>query len=266
MTLAAHAVCVRAGGRPVLDRVSLAVRDGEVVALLGPNGAGKSTLLSVLAGDAGLAAGAVTLDGRPLGSWRIRALAKRRAVLPQTEHLVFPFPVRDVVAFGRSPHESRRSTGDAALIDAMLKRVGAAHLAAVAYTELSGGERRRIQLARALVQVWGDSAAPPGIALLDEHTAHLDPAFQHATCRLLRECAERGMGLLAVMHDINLALDYADRIAFLNGGRLLFAGDAAAARSPALLEQVFGVPFRLVGDGFVTVDAGRRLQARRRAL
>lgn len=265
VSLRAEAVSVRLGGRAILEGVSLGVDAGEILALLGPNGAGKTTLLSVLAGDTAPVSGAAMLDDLPLATWPARALARRRAVMMQTDHLVFPFPVREVVRFGRHPHPPRLEA-DVALIENVLAAVDAAHLAATPYTRLSGGERRRVQLARALVQVWGDDTVAPGFALLDEHTAHLDPAAGHASCRLLRECADRGMGLLVVMHDINLALAYADRVAFLRNGRLLFAGSPADARSPRLLEQVYGVPFRTVGGEFMTIDTRARRQVSRSAL
>jgi iron complex transport system ATP-binding protein len=242
--LAAHEVSVRAGGATLLDGVSLAVRPGEILCVIGPNGAGKSTLLKVLCGDIGAAAGEVRMNGRPLRDWSLRERAKARAVLPQETALGFPLPVFEVVLMGRSPHlRGVESTHDRNIAREALRLVEADHLARRAYTTLSGGERQRVQLARVLAQIWeADDARSTRYLLLDEPTAALDLAHQHAVLSLATRFArEQGIGVLAILHDLNLAALYADRIAVLKQGRLWIEGPPEMALAVEVVETVFAV-------------------------
>jgi iron complex transport system ATP-binding protein len=229
------------GGRVVLHGVSLAVAPGEVLAVIGPNGAGKSTLLRLLSGESEPAAGTVALDDVPLHRWNARVLARRRAVLPQDSRLVFPVPVPEVVMLGRAPHAGRRSWAqDTAIAAAALAETGAAHLVARVYTTLSGGERQRVQLARVLAQVWPDDGDPsPKYLLLDEPIANLDPAQQHATMKIVRRFAERGGGVLAIVHDLNMAAMYADRVGVIEAGRVVALDTPTRVFSPELVRRVF---------------------------
>jgi iron complex transport system ATP-binding protein len=241
--LTAQAVTVRRGGRTVLDGVDLAVAPGELLGVIGPNGAGKSTLLQVLSNALAPHAGTVALDGRPLARWGRSALARRRAVLPQAPVVAFPFCARDVVALGRSPHAGLSGRDrDREIVAAALAEADAAHLGERAYDTLSGGERQRVHLARVLAQVWapadGDAAC---YLLLDEPTNNLDLAHQHALLAQARRFARRGHGVLAILHDPNLAAGYADRIAVLQAGRIAAAGAPAEVLTPALLRRTFGL-------------------------
>lgn len=246
--LAARQVSVRVSGATLLNEVSLAVRPGEVLVVIGPNGAGKSTLLKALCGDIGVTAGEVRMNQRLLRDWPLRARAKVRAVLPQETALGFPFPVFDVVLMGRGPHLCGvESAHDRAIARAALHRVEADHLAERRYTTLSGGERQRVHLARVLAQIWeppADDAAR--YLLLDEPTASLDLTHQHALLGLARRFSRQGIGVLAVLHDLNLAAAYADRIAVLKGGRLVALGTPAAVLQPELIERVFAMTARVL--------------------
>lgn len=239
--LVAHNVTYRAGGRALVDRVSLALARGEVLALVGPNGAGKSTLLRLLAGDLVPAGGEVTLDGRPLARHGARDLALRRALLPQQTILQFAFTARAVAAMGRHPHLGLggESAEDEAIVEASLARTETLPLAERAYPSLSGGEQARVSLARVLAQ-----AAP--ILLLDEPTAALDLRHQQAVLRIARDLAAEGAAVLAVLHDLNLAAAYADRIALLSGGRLVAEGTPWQALTAERLSAVFGHPVAVV--------------------
>lgn len=238
--LRAHRVGVRVGDRALLDGVSLSIAPGEVVALAGPNGAGKSTLLRVLAGDLTPSSGDVTLDGRPLASFRARELALRRAVLPQQTLMQFAFAAREVVAMGRHPHAARRDApDDEPIIAAAMLRTETAPLAARAYPSLSGGEQGRVSLARVLAQ-----EAP--ILLLDEPTAALDLRHQQATLAIARELASDGAAVLAVLHDLNLAAAYADRVALLAGGRLAAIGRPWEVLTAETLSALFEHPIAIV--------------------
>jgi iron complex transport system ATP-binding protein len=244
--LRADDIGVSYGPAEVLRGPSLAVAPGEVVAVLGPNGAGKSTLLAVLAGTLRPHRGEAALEGKALAAWAPRALALRRAVLPQHSELAFGFSVLEVVLLGRSPHAGTATRDqDLAVAEACLAEAEVAPLAGRSYPTLSGGERQRVQLARVLAQI-DFPAAGTGregrYLLLDEPTASLDLAHQHATLRTARRAAARGIGVLAILHDLNLAAMYADRLVVLSGGRLAAEGSAEAVLTEDLVLAAFDLP------------------------
>ncbi|MDX2170923.1 MAG: heme ABC transporter ATP-binding protein [Deltaproteobacteria bacterium] len=244
--LAAYELTVQAGGTTLLSRVSAAVVPGQVLAVVGPNGAGKSTLLRALAGDRAPSAGAVVLDGRPLAQWRAADLARRRAVVLQHSALDFDFTALEVVMLGRAPHAGRVSRArDLAIATAALTAADAAGLRARAYPTLSGGERQRVQFARALAQIWDTPARSARYLLLDEPTAALDLAHQHRTLQRARDWSRGGCGVFVVLHDLNLAAIYADRVLLLSRGRAMALGAPGEVLRPALIEQVFGVAVTL---------------------
>lgn len=230
----ADTVRVALGGRPVLDGVSVTVRAGEVLALVGPNGAGKSTLLGALAADLPLASGVVRVDGRPVTEWSAPELALRRAVLPQSAVLSFPFTVEDVVRMGRAPHDTSPAEDDLAVAGAMAATEVTA-FASRPFSALSGGERARVALARVLAQ-----RAP--LLLLDEPTAALDLRHQELVLRLCRERAGAGDAVVVVLHDLGLAAAYAHRVAVLRAGRVAAEGPPAEVFTEALLSRVYDQP------------------------
>jgi iron complex transport system ATP-binding protein len=245
--IACDGVTVRIGPKSLLSGVSLRVGYGEFCALVGPNGAGKSTLLHVLAGDRSPTDGEVRAFGRPLGSFSPVALAKVRAVLPQEATLAFPFTALEVALLGRAPHvRVAESAEDFAIARRALAAVGLERFEHRLYTTLSGGERQRVQLARALSQIGGLELGAPRILLLDEPTSSLDPAHQHRTLKLARDLARDGASVLAVLHDLNLAAQYADAVAVLEAGELRACGAPEVVMSEALLTDVFGVPMRVL--------------------
>lgn len=236
--LEAQDISVERGRRALVRDVSLVLEPGQSVAIVGPNGAGKTTLLRALSGEIAPTAGKVLLHGRELARWSKEELARARAVLPQSSSLDFPFTVGEVVLMGRMPH-GRSARRDMEIAQAALELVGAAQLADRLYTTLSGGERQRVQLARVLAQIWeGDE---PRYLLLDEPTASLDLAHQQATMRTARRFARRGVGVVAVLHDLNLAAQHADRIVVLSDGRVVAAGPARDALTPDIIRGVFGI-------------------------
>ena len=226
--LEARDVRVVLGDAEVLRGVSLKVAPGEVVAIVGPNGAGKSTFLHVLSGSLAPKAGEVCLDDYPLATWTSRALARRRAVLPQLQELSFAFRALEVVLLGRSPHfGAGNPRNDLDVARACLAETGAGHLEERVYTTLSGGERQRVHLARVLAQIHfteaGDELADRYL-LLDEPTSCLDPAHQHATLEVTRHASQRGVGAVVILHDLNLAAMYGDRVVILVDGGVLAEG------------------------------------------
>jgi len=243
--LQATAIHVARAGRELLRGAELRVAHGEVVALIGPNGAGKSTLLHVLSGAVMPDAGEVRMNDMPLGHWSYVGLARRRAVLPQVPELGFPLTVRDVVALGRSPYAGRSDRRrDAHVIDATMEEAGVAALAERLYPTLSGGERQRAQLARVLAQIWpdGDQDEPDArYLMLDEPTNNLDIAHQQRVLHTARRFADAGNGVVAVLHEPNLAAQHADRIVVLVAGSVLADGSPADVLTEAVMHDAFGV-------------------------
>jgi len=245
--LAAYDLTVRSGSTTLLAGVSVAVPPGHVLAVVGPNGAGKSTLLRTLAGDITPASGDIVLEDRPLVAWRTPDLARIRAVVLQHGRFDSAFSALEVALLGRAPHAGRVSrTRDIAIAAAALHASDAAHLRSRSYPTLSAGEQQRVQLARALAQVWDVAPGAPRYLLLDEPTSALDLAHQHRTLQCLRDWALRGAGVLVVLHDLNLAAIYADRILVLRGGRAVACGPPAQVLTPAVVESTFDVRVALV--------------------
>ena len=246
--LQAREVTVRRGGATLLASVSIQLYAGELVALVGPNGAGKSTLLKALSGEVVPDAGSVRLHGRELRDWLPRHTAQVRAVLPQASNLSFSFTALEVVQFGRLPHRTRARDHEIAL--AALALTDCSALAERDYLTLSGGEKARVQLARALAQVWepGEPPSAARVLLLDEPTAALDLKHQHAVLRIARERTrnEQAFAALAVLHDLNLAAQYADRIVLMYQGKIVDSGPPAQVLTSPQLQAVFGYPVRIV--------------------
>lgn len=234
---------VSAGGRVLLDGITATLQPGRFTAILGPNGAGKSTLLSLLSAQRTPDAGQVLLDGTPLHTLSAHTLALRRAVMPQESAVAFDFTAREVAELGRYPHRKHPDANEAAIVDQALAATDVAALAPRIFNTLSGGEKARVHLARALAQVWGPRA--DGAArwlLLDEPTAALDLAHQHQALRLLRDWAhDQGLGVVAVLHDLNLALRYADDVLLLARGEAACHGPVGDVLTAERIESVWDV-------------------------
>lgn len=231
----------RVSGRDLLQSVTFGLGGGELLAVLGRNGAGKSTLLRHLTGELGKRG--VQLFGQPLREHAPADLARRRAALPQQTPLTFAYEVLDVVLLGRIPHGRRETGEDREVARAALAQVGLPGFEHRNILTLSGGEQQRVHLARVLAQLWADPATPgppPRVLLLDEPTSSLDLAHQHATLRLARDLCAQGVGVIAVLHDLNLAAQYADRILLLSGGRVTALGTPEEVLTPELIEDAYG--------------------------
>ena len=236
-TLAARAVRAGYGQREVLRGVDLRAGPGELVALIGPNGAGKSTLLRVLAGLVRPTGGGVTVDGVDLWSLDRAAVARHIAVVPQVFETIFPFTVREVVTLGRTSRMGTlglHNAGDALAVRRALEELDSLDLAERRIDRISGGERQRAVLAMALAQ-------EAKVLLLDEPTAHLDPAHQRAALEhVARLARERELTVVAVLHDLNLASALATRVVVLDDGIVVREGDPRDVITAALVRQVFG--------------------------
>lgn len=209
------------GSRRLISDVSLSIASGEMVAIIGPNGAGKSTLLRLLTGYLQPGCGECQLLGRPLEQWQPQQLAKVRAVMRQHSDLAFPFTVEEVVSMGRAPH-GKRDVQRA--VQQVMAQTDCLELAQRDYRQLSGGEQQRVQLARVLAQLWQPQPAPAWL-FLDEPTSALDLYHQQHTLRLLRTLTrQQPIAVCCVLHDLNLAALYADRILLLHQGQLVATG------------------------------------------
>ena len=243
--LQADAVDVLIDGNAILRGAGVAVARGELVGLIGPNGAGKSTLLKVLAGLLRPSAGTVQLDGAALNAVPARQLARRIGYLAQGAPAHWPLQVEKVVALGRLPHLSwyqQPGAADQAAIERALALAEVAHLRERIVTTLSGGERLRVLLARVF-------AAEPQLILADEPVAALDPYHQLHVMEILRDHAHRGGGAIAVLHDLNLAARFCDRLVLLDHGRLVCAGGAREVLDNDHLREVYGIEARLDEQG-----------------
>jgi iron complex transport system ATP-binding protein len=237
--LEAADVSVRIGRKTLLDRVSLAITPGDTVALVGPNGAGKSTLLRVLSGELRPTSGGVTIKGRPIPSYRPRDLALHRAVLSQSISVAFPFTVAEVVHMGAG--DRRGSLMDNLVADA-LAAVDLAAFADRTITTMSGGEQQRAHIARVLVQLaCGEAVHGPGVLLLDEPTASLDLRHQLDLVAAVRRCTARGVTVIAILHDLNLAALFAKRVVVLRSGTIAGDGTPQDTITDAMLASVFQV-------------------------
>jgi iron complex transport system ATP-binding protein len=232
--LDAREVSVVVNGRPLVDQVSLQVTPGEVVGLVGPNGAGKSTLLRTFYRALRPTSGRVLLDGEDV--WRMpgKRLARRLAAVLQETAGEFELTVYDVVAMGRTPHKrafAGDDAGDRDIIMGSLEEFDVGALAKAPFDRLSGGEKQRVLIARALAQC-------TGTMVLDEPTNHLDLRHQLDALRLVRRL---GVTTVVALHDLNLAASFCDRICVMDGGRVVATGTPAQVLTPALLAEVYRV-------------------------
>ncbi|MGO1949220.1 MAG: heme ABC transporter ATP-binding protein [Mycobacteriaceae bacterium] len=229
-------VTVGPGRHPteILHGVDLTLHPGEVLGLIGPNGAGKSTLLAALSGDATPSGGSVLLAGRNYGDYGPREAAQHRAVMLQDPRVSFAHLVRDVVEMGRSawPRDPAR---DARIVDDCLHEVGMGDMQDRDITTLSGGERARVAFARVMAQ-------QAGCVMLDEPTAAMDIAHQERTMHSVRRLASRGAGVIVVLHDLNLAARYCDRLALLSEGGIVATGTPDEVCTADRLSGVYDWP------------------------
>jgi iron complex transport system ATP-binding protein len=260
-------VC-KIGSKTIVDGVSLSFDPGRLHVIVGPNGSGKSTLLKAFSGEWVPSAGSITYEGTDLARVGKLNLARRRAVMTQLPELHFPLSVEEIVMMGRYPHFSFSPTpNDRAICEQVMSHLSIQPLSGRDYLTLSGGERQRVQFARALAQIWeapalAETAVPVGAArlsaglpaassrylFLDEPVSSLDIHYQHQLLQLARDLVKENIVLIAVLHDLNLALHYADRMIFMKQGRIVAEGAVPGIVTPALIREVFDIDARLLED------------------
>jgi iron complex transport system ATP-binding protein len=236
------------GDKPVLKKVSFDVEDGEFLGLMGPNGSGKTTLLRCLTKYLPVEAGAILIDMKPLHTLGEKEVARNFGVVPQTSRVDFPFTAYDIVAMGRMPHSKGLASGetkeDTRVVREAMEETNSWHLAGRAFSELSGGERQRVIIARALAQ-------EPKALLLDEPTVFLDISGQFDMMDLVKRLnRSQKITIVAVLHDINLAARYCDRIALLSQGRLEAIGTPVEVLTPEVIQSIYGVDVSVRKDPF----------------
>lgn len=242
--------------RHILDGVSLATRPGEVAVALGVNGAGKSSLVRLMSGEWRPDAGRVIWEGRPLHQRHPQEVARWRAVVNQQVDLRFDFTVREVVEMGRFPHATPRGV-NATLVEAAIEEMDLTRLRERRVTRLSGGERRRVWMARALAQLAEARTRGGGLLILDEPTAHLDLRHQELLLRRMRMLAGEGVSVFAVLHDINHAARVADRVVLVERGKVVADGPPERVMTHERLSRLYGVSLRRTGEfGGGRVPAG----------
>lgn len=231
----------------VLQDINLKLFPGRCYGILGPNGSGKTTLLDILAGVLKPVAGTVTFQGKPLNQWPKKQLARVLGLVPQDFMVRFGFTVREAVEMGLHPHMSRFATpseADLALINKALQETGISAMADRPITQLSGGEKQRVALARTLAQ-------NPNVLLLDEATSNLDIHHSLEILRLIRQRYEKkDIHVVAVMHDLNLASFFCDELIFIKHGKIVYQGTTDTTLTPDVIADVYEVESEVVYNHF----------------
>lgn len=228
----------------ILNQINFSLDCSELVVLVGPNGAGKSSLFNLICGDLS-GQGQVLLEGKSRDLWSSLGLAEKMAVLPQSSQLNFPFRAHEVVNIGRMNKSCHQCENDAVVNDVMTL-FDIEHKASAVYTCLSGGEKQRVQLARVVGQIWEPPTQGGRYLLLDEPTAALDLFHQHQLLQQLQLLRDKQVGCFVILHDLNLAARYADRILVLDQGELVAQGAPHEILSPDLLHDVFRLDAQVI--------------------
>lgn len=236
-------VKTRSSNQTIVDNCNIHMSEGEITTIIGPNGAGKTSLLNAIIGDIKYQG---TVDFPHFSSAPIER-ARQIAVLPQQSLLSFPFSVRDVVLLGRVPHATGHTT-DNDIVNQALELLDIHDLAERVYTQLSGGEKQRVQLARVLSQIWRakDATNNARLLVLDEPTTGLDIKHQHDLMRAVRLFANQGVSVLMVLHDINLAMRYSDKLVAMLSSQVIAHGKTAEVINQELVEKLFGLKVKIV--------------------
>ena len=235
--LIANNISYTIGNKEILHDVSFSLKPGEFKAVVGPNGAGKSSLLKIVIGENKYYEGKVSYHDKPLKAFGIKEISKVRAVLPQESQVNFPFTVSEIVEMGRSTIMEKKSQLDK-VVEEVMQSTGIASLRERNYHTLSGGEKQKVQLTRVMAQIW-DCSNLPKFIFLDEPTASLDMAQQHQILGLAKQLCAKNVGIFAVIHDLNLAAQYADNLMFMKKGEVICQGSVKEVMNKQNIEKTF---------------------------
>tara|TARA_B100001769_G_scaffold182662_1_gene144428 strand:+ start:518 stop:1306 length:789 start_codon:yes stop_codon:yes gene_type:complete len=236
---------VKLGSRPILSQIFFKINPGEITAIVGPNASGKSTLLRAINGEIPIVRGSVELRSKPINHYnkQNKSISKWRAVLPQSSNINFDFSVLDIVLMGRNPYyETMSEKENLAIAINSLNKLGLYDLRERSYLQLSGGEKQRVQFARILSQMYECiKNKKPGIIFLDEPTSNLDLKHQFEILKILNSFRESGISILIVIHNLEQAVNFSDKLLLMDKGRLVAKGNPKSVLSTPRIKQIFGV-------------------------
>lgn len=239
-----RAITYKAGGRRLIDSLSFDAQSGEMLAILGANGAGKSTLMKLLCREIRPTEGEIYIDKKELENYRLEDLARKRAVLSQHNTISISFVVDELVMMGRYPHfDHQPAAKDYHIVKQVMEETGITHLSGRDYNTLSGGEQQRVQLARVIAQVYDH---PNACLFLDEPTNGLDLQYQQQIMVLARKLADRGYCVICILHDINYASRFADRILMLKNGKKIAEGTPLEVINCDNIYETFNIKVKLM--------------------
>jgi iron complex transport system ATP-binding protein len=242
-------VSYKIGEHQILENISASFEPGKLTMIIGPNGSGKSTLLKIISNEISDYSGSVHYDKKLLTRKDTGTISKIRAVLSQESELSFPLTVEEVVMMGRYPHfDLRPSKKDTEICHQALKRMKMDSFHERNYLTLSGGEKQRVHFARVMAQIWEQPEDKYRYLLLDEPIASLDLNYQHEFLKITKEVAKLNTVTIAVIHDINLALQYADSVLVINKGKVVAAGNPQEVITAKTLWEIYNINCRLVQD------------------
>ena len=250
MSLSLKSVSLKLDNRQILEDVSLEINEGEIVSVIGPNGAGKSTLLNVLTGDISPDSGDIIYDNKQLNKISIQERAFTRSVMSQMHTLVFNFNVKDVIEMGWLQRgNSDFSSNFSMAFEAVTTECNVHNLVHRKFNSLSGGEQRRVHFARTLLQLWRPSQSnDPRYLLLDEPTANLDLSSEMLLMNILKARASSNVGILVILHDLNLASHFADKIAIMKDGEIKAFGKPEEIMTDDFLTSIYEAPIKVKYD------------------
>ena len=250
MSLNLEKVSLKLDNRQILKDVSLEINEGEIVSVIGPNGAGKSTLLNVFTGDINPDSGEIFYDDKQLKQISIQERAFTRSVMSQMQTLVFNFSVKDVIEMGWLQRgNSDFSNNFSMAFENVTKECNVHNFIHRKFNSLSGGEQRRVHFARTLLQLWRPSESnDPRYLLLDEPTANLDLSSEMLLMNILKKRASLNVGILVILHDLNLASHFADKIAIIKNGEIMAFGEPEKIMEDTFLTSIYEVPIKVKHD------------------
>lgn len=245
--LRTESIYYRVGNKIILDNVNVEFLPGEFNMILGPNGSGKSSFLRIFSGELPATEGNVYFDGKKISDIKKEELAKQRAVMSQQPELSFPLTVEEVVMMGRYPHfDFNPNKKDEAICEEVMNRMELQSFKERNYLTLSGGEKQRVQYARVLAQIWEKPARGCRYLFLDEPLNNLDINYQQQFLKIAKEFIGKETVIIAVMHDLNLAIQFADKLFFFKEGSLVAQGSPGTVLTEDLIKRIFNVEARII--------------------